>query len=133
MTDQHATLTVVGLGKLGSPMAACLAARGYDVIGVDVDEAKVAAVNDGRAPVFETGLDEMLAQSEGRLSATTDVEDAVRRSQLTFVVVATPSDDAGGFSLKWVLPVCEAIGRALRDHDDFHTVVLTSTVMPGST
>jgi UDPglucose 6-dehydrogenase len=133
MTDQPSTLTVVGLGKLGSPMAACLAARGYEVIGVDVDDAKVAAVNDGRAPVFETGLDEMLERSEGRLSATTDLEDAVRRSQLTFVVVATPSDEAGGFSLKWVLPVCEAIGRALREHTDFHTVVLTSTVMPGST
>lgn len=133
MTEQPATLTVVGLGKLGSPMAACLAARGYTVIGVDVDEAKIAAINEGRAPVFETGLDEMLALSEGRLSATTDLEDAVRQSQLTFIVVATPSDDAGGFSLKWVLPACEAIGRAIHEHDDFHTVVLTSTVMPGAT
>ena len=100
MTDQPRTLTVVGLGKLGSPMAACLAARGFEVIGVDVDDAKIAAINEGRAPVFETGLDEMLALSEGRLSATTDLEDAVRRSQLTFIVVATPSDDAGGFSLE---------------------------------
>ena len=133
MIEEPTTLTVVGLGKLGSPMAACLAARGYTVIGVDVDETKIAAINEGRAPVFETGLDEMLALSEGRLSATTDLEDAVRRSQLTFIVVATPSDEAGGFSLKWVLPACEAIGRAIRDHDDFHTVVLTSTVMPGST
>jgi UDPglucose 6-dehydrogenase len=133
MTDHPATITVVGLGKLGSPMAACLAARGYTVIGVDVDDAKIAAINEGRAPVFETGLDEMLERSEGRLSATTDLEVAVRRSQLTFVVVATPSDDAGGFSLKWVLPACEAIGRAISSQDDFHTVVLTSTVMPGST
>jgi UDPglucose 6-dehydrogenase len=133
MNDQPTTLTVAGLGKLGSPMAACLAAYGYTVIGVDVDEAMVAAINEGRAPVFETGLDEMLGRAEGRLSATTDLEEAVRRSQLTFVVVATPSDDAGGFSLKWVLPACEAIGRAIREHDDFHTVVLTSTVMPGST
>jgi UDPglucose 6-dehydrogenase len=133
MTDQLTSLTVAGLGKLGSPMAACLAARGYTVIGVDVDEAKIAAINEGRAPVFETGLDEMLEQSEGRLSATTDLEDAVRRSQMTFVVVATPSDEEGGFSLKWVLPACEAIGRAIAAHDDFHTVVLTSTVMPGST
>lgn len=133
MTEQLTTLTVVGLGKLGAPMAACLAAKGYTVIGVDVDETKIAAINDGRAPVYETGLDEMLRRSEGRLSATTDLEDAVRRSQLTFVVVATPSDEEGGFSLRWVLPACETIGRAIRDHDDFHTVVLTSTVMPGST
>jgi UDPglucose 6-dehydrogenase len=133
MTDHPATITVVGLGKLGSPMAACLAARGYTVIGVDVDDAKVTAINEGRAPVFETGLDEMLERSEGRLSATTDLEEAVRRSQLTFLVVATPSEDGGGFSLKWVLPACETIGRAISTQDDFHTVVLTSTVMPGST
>jgi UDPglucose 6-dehydrogenase len=133
MTEQLTTLTVVGLGKLGAPMAACLAAKGYTVIGVDVDETKIAAINDGRAPVYETGLDEKLQQSDGRLSATTDLEDAVRRSQLTFVVVATPSDERGGFSLGYVLPACEAIGRAIRDQDDFHTVVLTSTVMPGST
>lgn len=133
MTDQPTTLTVVGLGKLGAPMAACLAARGYTTIGVDVDEAKVAAINEGRAPVFETGLEDMLQQSDGRLSATTDLADAVSRSQLTFLVVATPSEEDGGFSLKWVLPACETIGRAIGDRDDFHTVVLTSTVMPGST
>jgi UDPglucose 6-dehydrogenase len=133
MSDHLTTLAVVGLGKLGAPMAACLAAEGYIVIGVDVDVAKVTAINEGRAPVFETGLDEMLQQSGDRLTATTDLEDAVRRSQMTFVVVATPSDEAGGFSLRWVLPACESIGRVIRERDDFHTVVLTSTVMPGST
>ena len=133
MSDQLTTLAVVGLGKLGAPMAACLAAEGYTVIGVDVDVEKVTAINEGRAPVFETGLEEMLQQSGDRLTATTDLEDAVRRSQMTFVVVATPSDEAGGFSLRWVLPACESIGRVIRERDDFHTVVLTSTVMPGST
>jgi UDPglucose 6-dehydrogenase len=134
MTDhQLETVTVVGLGKLGAPMAACLAAKGYVVIGVDVDAEKVAALNQGRAPVFETGLDELVASCEGRLTATTDLEEAVRRSSLTFVVVATPSGENGGFSLRWVLPACERIGAAIRERDDFHTVVLTSTVMPGAT
>jgi UDPglucose 6-dehydrogenase len=114
-------------------MAACLAAKGYAVIGVDVDQAKVAALNTSRAPVFEPGLEELIRSSADCLSATTDLESAVRQSQMTFVVVATPSDSNGGFSLKWVLPACETIGRALADADGFHTVVLTSTVMPGST
>jgi UDPglucose 6-dehydrogenase len=133
MTGEAKTLTVVGLGKLGSPMVACLAAKGYDVIGVDVDERKVAAIAEGRAPVYEPRLDELLAANRARITATTDLADAVRRSDMTFIVVATPSDDNGGFSLKWVLPACETIGAALVEKDDFHTIVLTSTVMPGAT
>lgn len=133
MTDEPKTLTVVGLGKLGSPMVACLASKGFDVIGVDVDEQKVAAVADGRAPVFEPQLDELLAANQERIDATTDLAHAVARSDMTFIVVATPSDAHGGFSLKWVLPACETIGTALAAKDGFHTVVLTSTVMPGST
>jgi UDPglucose 6-dehydrogenase len=133
MTDQAKTVTVVGLGKLGAPMVACLAAKGFSVIGVDVDEQKVAAVADGRAPVYEPHLDELLAAHKDRIRAATDLHDAVAQSDLTFLVVATPSDENGGFSLKWVLPACETIGAALADKDDYHTVVLTSTVMPGST
>jgi UDPglucose 6-dehydrogenase len=106
MTDVPKTLAVVGLGKLGSPMVACLAAKGFDVIGVDVDDQKVAAVADGKAPVFEPELAELLAANRERISATTDLRTAVLRSDVTFVVVATPSDDEGGFSLQWVLPAC---------------------------
>jgi UDPglucose 6-dehydrogenase len=127
------TVSVVGLGKLGAPMAAAIASRGLHVIGVDVDAAKVEALNHNRPPVFEPGLAQLIHTSSGRLSATQNVADAVRDSDATFVVVATPSESAGGFSLKYVLPLCEAIGRALRSKPDFHLVVMTSTVMPGST
>lgn len=133
MTDVPTTLTVVGLGKLGAPMVACLASKGFDVIGVDVDRQKVSAVAEGRAPVFEPQLDELLAANRKRITATTDLREAVLKSDMTFVVVATPSDEEGGFSLKWVLPACETIGLALAEKDGFHTIVLTSTVMPGST
>jgi UDPglucose 6-dehydrogenase len=126
-------LAVVGLGKLGAPMAASLAAHGYEVVGVDVDESKIAEVNAGRAPVRETGLQEMLDRCHGRLTATTDLAGAVASSDLTFVVVATPSDPEGGFSLRYVLPAATTIGGAIRDKDGFHVVVLTSTVMPGAT
>jgi UDPglucose 6-dehydrogenase len=124
---------VIGLGKLGSPLAACLAAKGLTVVGVDHDPKKVDAINQQKPPVHEPGLGEMLAQTQGRLTAVSDVEDAIRRSDISFIVVSTPSDPAGGFSLRYVDPVCQAIGRALAAKQDYHVICLTSTVMPGTT
>lgn len=114
-------------------MAACFAARGFDVVAVDVDANKVDAINRGASPIFEPGVEEMMASAAGRLTATQDIEAAVLATTITFVVVATPSEPDGSFSLRNVLPVCEKIGVALRNKNDFHIVVLTSTVMPGST
>ncbi len=124
---------VIGLGKLGSPLAACLAAKGLTVTGVDLDSQKVEALNRGQAPVHEPELAEMIARSQGRLKATDNIEAAVRDSEITFIVVSTPSEPSGGFSLRFVDPVCQAIGRALAARSDYHVVVLTSTVMPGTT
>ena len=124
---------VIGLGKLGAPLAACLAAKGLIVIGVDNDPGKLAAINRQQAPVHEPGLEELLAQTEGRLTAVDEIEAAVRETDITFVVVATPSEASGGFSLRYVNPVCEAVGRALAKKSAYHLVVLTSTVMPGTT
>jgi UDPglucose 6-dehydrogenase len=126
-------LSILGLGKLGAPMAACFAAKGFRVIGVDQDPQKVDAINNGKAPVFEPGLQDLLQTSKDRLTAAQDVEKAVLSSDVTFIVVATPSEPGGGFSLRYVLPACEAIGRALRAKGTYHLVCLTSTVMPGST
>jgi UDPglucose 6-dehydrogenase len=126
-------ISVIGLGKLGAPMAACLAAKGFDVIGVDMDSHKIEAINRGASPVFEPRVKEMLAAGAGRIQATQDVKGAVLATTITFVVVATPSEPDGGFSLRYILPVCRKIGSALRCKDGFHIVVLTSTVMPGST
>ena len=127
------TASVVGLGKLGAPMAAAMAARGLNVIGVDADARKVEAINERRAPVFEPGLPQLLHASAGRLRATQDINEAVHSSDVTFIVVATPSEPSGEFSLRYALPVCEAIGRALRTKPKFSLVVLTSTVLPGTT
>jgi UDPglucose 6-dehydrogenase len=126
-------ISVIGLGKLGAPMAACFAAKGFNVVGVDTDARKVDAVNSGQAPVFEPRLADMIAAGDGRLKATMDVEAAVLATSVTFIVVATPSEPDGGFSLRYILPVCQKIGSALRNKKGFHIVVLTSTVMPGST
>jgi UDPglucose 6-dehydrogenase len=124
---------VIGLGKLGAPLAACLAAKGLNVIGVDADSRKVEAINHSQPPVHEPGLVELLAQTQGRLTATQQIEQAVCQAQLTFIVVSTPSEPGGGFSLRYVEPVCQAIGRALASKTDYHVVCLTSTVMPGTT
>ena len=133
MVSALSSVSVIGLGKLGSPMAACFAARGFRVHAVDLDAEKVSAINQKLPPVHEPGLAELLQQSSELLSASQDAEAAVLASDATFIVVATPSEPGGGFSLRYALPTCEAIGRALHKKSGYHLVVMTSTVMPGST
>lgn len=126
-------VSVVGLGKLGASMAGAIASRGHTVVGVDRDERAVRLLNDGRSPVSEPGLAERIADSGARIRGTTSVAEAVAATDLTFVVVPTPSDAEGAFRLDAVADAFERIGAALRDHSSWHTVVLTSTVLPGST
>lgn len=126
-------ISVVGLGKLGAPFVACLACKGFRVIGVDVNLQVVEVVAAGETPVYEPGLAELMADNRSNITATDDFLDAVMRSTVTFVIVPTPSDDKGGFSISYVMAACEKIGEALRDLDRYHLVVITSTVLPGST
>jgi UDPglucose 6-dehydrogenase len=126
-------ISVIGLGKLGGSMAGCLASRGFNVIGVDVSPKAVDALNEGRAPVQETGLDDLIRSNRARLRGSLSHEEAIGNSDLSFVIVPTPSDERGAFSLQYAAYAFEAIGKALAKHDRYHTVVLTSTVLPGST
>src|SRR6266478_4345858 len=126
------SVSVIGLGKLGTPMAVCFAARGFTVHAVDLNPQKVDAISRGVPPVHEPGLGELLAECRERITATKDIESAVIAADVTFVVVATPSEADGGFSLRYAVPSCESIGRALRTKSAYHLVVVTSTVMPGS-
>jgi len=125
-------ISVVGLGKLGLCLAAVLADSGFKVTGVDVDGRKVDAVNRGESPIYEPGLAQLMTSRSGSLGATADYDVAIAETQATFVVVPTPSDASGGFSLRYVKPAMERIGRALSHKSQYHLVVLTSTVMPGS-
>ncbi|MGC9025815.1 MAG: hypothetical protein ACP5NB_13475 [Chloroflexia bacterium] len=126
-------ISVIGLGKLGAPLAAVLAYKGHEVIGVDVDERPIRLINEGKAPVYEPGLEPLIQASRERLSATGDYDLAVSTTEATFIIVPTPSDENGSFSLRYVLAAAGNIGRALRHKEGFHLVVLTSTVMPGAT
>jgi UDPglucose 6-dehydrogenase len=126
-------ISVVGLGKLGAVLAGVFADRGHQVIGVDLNPAFVDAVNQGRAPVSEPGLSEMIQRSAERLSATNDVAVAVAQSDITFVLVPTPSGPDRTFLLQHVLKVVDGVARALKSKSSYHLVVITSTVMPGAT
>src|SRR6185369_5149751 len=126
-------ISIVGLGKLGSPMAAVMAHKGHDVTGVDLNPAYVAAMQQGLPPVNEPGLAQMIQANRGQLTATQDCGAAVLATDVTFIMGPTPSDPDGGFSMKYVLDSAEQIGAALRTKQGWHLVVLSSTVMPGST
>lgn len=125
--------SIIGLGKLGASMAAAIASRGYNVIGVDVSQRAVDLVNAGHAPVHETGLEELIGVNKERLRATLNHRDAVLNSEVSFVIVPTPSDERGAFSLQYAAWAFREIGRALAEKKDYHIVVLTSTVLPGAT
>ena len=127
------TYSIVGLGKLGASMAGAIAARGFDVIGADVVPETVDRVDRGESPVEEPGLAELLWEHGRRVRATVDAAEAVRGSEVTFVVVPTPSEADGSFSLTWARSAMESVGRGLRDRDGYHLVVMTSTVLPGAT
>jgi UDPglucose 6-dehydrogenase len=126
-------ISVIGLGKLGSPLSAVLASKGHFVIGVDLNPEFVNKINNGIAPVPEPCLQELISTHRSRLKATMDYEEAILGSDVTFVIVPTPSEKDGLFSNKYLLKAIEQIGKALTKKSSYHLVVITSTVIPGST
>ncbi len=129
----HYDASIIGLGKLGASMLAGMASRGLKVIGVDVSPDAVEAVRRHCAPVEETDLDATIKANAERIAATLDYDEAVRNSPVSFVIIPTPSDERGAFSLKYAAECFASIGKSLRKKDGYHVVVLTSTVLPGST
>jgi GDP-mannose 6-dehydrogenase len=128
-------VSVFGLGYVGCVSAAAFADDGHEVVGVDVVPDKVAAINAGRSPIVEPGLDDLLQRgiASGRLRATTSTEDAVRSTELSLICVGTPSRKNGSLDLSYLTRVCEEIGQVIKDKDDYHVVVVRSTVLPGTT
>lgn len=127
-------VAVLGLGYVGSVSASCLANHGHDVIGVDVNRAKVDMINRGLPPFLEPGLEELLgrAVADGRLRATTNTAQAVAASDVSLVSVGTPSRPNGSLDLQYVVKVAEEIAAALRRHSGYHVVALRSTMLPAS-
>jgi GDP-mannose 6-dehydrogenase len=129
------SLSVFGLGYVGCVTSACFAKEGHGVIGVDVSQSKVDMINAGKPTILETGIGDLVQEmvKSGALRATTDARSAVLGSNVSLICVGTPSLANGGIDLRYVQRVCEDIGAAIRDKSERHTVVVRSTVLPGST
>jgi GDP-mannose 6-dehydrogenase len=129
------SISVFGLGYVGSVTAACLAHKGHRVIGVDVSRSKVEMLASGRTPILEARMSELVAEGHqaGRLRATTDPVAAVRDSEVSFICVGTPSLRSGKLDLSHVEHVAQEIGAALKEKTSSHRVVLRSTLLPGTT
>src|SRR5947207_4386372 len=127
-------LSVFGIGYVGCVSAACFAKAGHDVIGVDLNPTKVEIINSGKSPIVETGIEELISEtvSAGRLRATTAPAEAIMNSDGSLVCVGTPSIANGRLNLDHVKSVCEEIGVALRNKLERHTVVIRSTMLPGT-
>jgi GDP-mannose 6-dehydrogenase len=128
-------ISVFGLGYVGAVTAGCLCQRGHRVIGVDKQETKVEMCNRGEPPIVEPGLNELFiaGRAAGLLSATTDAEDAVLKTDASVICVGTPSSSTGELDLSFVRGVAKQIADVLSTHQKRHTVLIRSTMMPGST
>lgn len=127
-------ISIFGLGYVGAVSAGCLAAEGHQVIGADAIADKVNLINQGRSPIIEAELGEIIEQSvrTGALRATQDANAAVQETDLSFVCVGTPSQSNGNLDLRYIRRICEQIGHALSNKADRHTVVIRSTILPGT-
>jgi GDP-mannose 6-dehydrogenase len=127
-------ISIFGLGYVGTVSAGCFASDGHEVVGVDPVQTKVDLINAGQSPIIEAGLAQIVssAVNQGRLRATCDQNQAIRETDLSFVCVGTPSQMNGNLDSTSVRRVCELIGAALKEKQTRHTIVIRSTVLPGT-
>jgi len=125
---------IFGIGYVGSVSAACLARDGHEVVAIDVNENKVDILNRGLSPIVEPRLGESILSGvrAGRLTATTDAVEAVLSTDISFVCVGTPSQENGSLETSFACRVAEQIGEGLRESNHFHSVVVRSTMLPGT-
>lgn len=127
-------VSIFGLGYVGTVCAGCLAREGHEIVGVEPVRTKVQLVNSGKSPIIETEIEEIIADAvkSGRLRATDDSVQAILDTDLSFVCVGTPSQINGNLDLTHVRQVCEQLGQGLKDKTARHTVVIRSTILPGT-
>ena len=127
-------ISVFGLGYVGAVSAGCLANDGHYVVGVDTVQAKVDFINRGKSPIIEADIGEIMAAcaAAGRLTATADATQAITATELSFVCVGTPSLPNGNLDLRYIRRICEQVGEGLKNKNTWHTVVIRSTILPGT-
>jgi len=126
-------ISIIGSGYVGLVTGIGFSELNHHIIFVDVDEAKIKAINSKKPPIYERGLEELMKKNKDRYYATTDYNEAILNSELTFICVGTPSNPDGSINLEYVKSASEEIGKALKKKDGFHVVVVKSTVLPGTT
>ncbi|MBI9041329.1 nucleotide sugar dehydrogenase [Lutibacter sp.] len=127
-------ISIFGLGYVGCVSLGCLAKNGHNVIGVDVNQNKVDLINQGKPTIIEKDIDVIIAEQfqRGVISATTKAAEAITKTEISIIAVGTPSTPQGHLNLKYIFKVAEDIGKAIKNKNDFHIVVLRSTVLPGT-
>ncbi len=126
-------ISVFGLGKLGLPLAATIASRGFLVYGVDINKDVINNLKKGQTLLQEPGLKELVKKFKKRIITTDNIEEVISNSGITFIIIPTPSKSNGFFSNQYVQAAIEDIARVLKLKKNYHLVVIVSTVMPGST
>lgn len=127
-------ISIFGLGYVGCVSLGCLAQNGHTIIGVDVSQDKVNQINSGKATIVEKEIDEIIATqfANGRISATTNFNNAIKETDLSIIAVGTPSSAKGHLNLDYIFNVARNIGEVLREKESFHVIALRSTVLPGT-
>lgn len=126
-------ISIIGTGYVGLVSGVCFAKLGHTVICVDVDGEKVKKINNGISPIYEKGLQDVLKECKNNIFATTSYEEAVQKSAMTFICVGTPSTKNGDIDLSYVDQSVKAVAHEIKKKDSYHSIVIKSTVVPGTT
>jgi UDPglucose 6-dehydrogenase len=126
-------ISIIGTGYVGSVTGVCLADMGHKIHFVDIDQDKLDRINSGQSPVVEPDLEGLLLKNRSRITTTTDIAKAVRLTDLTMICVGTPQKPDGSSDLKFITDVAHSMGKALGRDKKYHTVIVKSTVLPGTT
>jgi UDPglucose 6-dehydrogenase len=125
-------ISIIGTGYVGAVTGTCLAELGHQITFVARDTKKLSLINSGKSPIYEPGLDQLLEKNLHRITTTTDLPDAIRKTELTFICVGTPSNDDGSINLDQIRDVSQTIGKSLASNEGYHTIIVKSTVLPGT-
>lgn len=133
VTSETMKISIIGSGYVGMVTGTCFANMGNEVTFLDIDARKIAAINGAKSPIYEQGLEKLLDSNRSRITATTDYQEAIHTTDVTFLCVGTPSDEEGGIDLAYIRSASSDLGNALRSKGAMHTVIVKSTVLPGTT